>query len=298
MDEIKVLVTGSNGFIGANLVRSFSNMDGYRLVCPTHQEMDITNFEQVSRVIHGCKPNVVVNLAAHRNANTAEIQKGNKLGSVWMTNVIGPQNIAEVSRELGVRLIHISTDMVFDGYSDNKGPYLETDLPKHDGERLSWYGLTKALGEQAVLPTSTIIRIGNVSQPIYHPNLDYIGKLLWRFDSGKKTLIFPDQTVTLTEMTDLTKSILKIINGDIHGVFHVASPDTVSPFKLTEYLLKLARPSKKYSIDQGSIDDYLKLYPNRYPKYGGLDSKSTQERLGVKYMTWKEIVNNFVQKAL
>ncbi len=295
MKEMTVLMTGASGFIGSNLIKAISKIDGFGVICPSHKEMDITNIKQVRATLEGHRPCIVVNLAAHRNANSAEDQRGNKEASAWMSNVIGPQNIAEVTKSLAIPLIQISTDMVFGGYDDNKGPYSEDDSSEFDEHRLTWYGWTKRLGESAVLPDATVIRIGNVSQPIYHPNLDYIGKFLWLFDTGRQPFIFFDQQVTLTDISDLTHSILEIIRSGIHGIFHVASNDVVTPLELTEYLLRMARPAKKYKVESKSIDDYLKQFPNRYPKYGGLGSQLTQERLGLYFKNWRDMVDNFVK---
>lgn len=300
MKKQTILITGASGLVGSSFIEGVAGNKIGTLVCPSHDQMDISKESSVRKLIEEHKPDTIINFAAHRNANTAEDQSGIKTASAWMTNVNGAKNLAELSGNYGIYLIHISTDMVFSGYETDKGPYSENDTPENNLEKLSWYGWTKRLAEKEILSkkiNASIVRIGNVTKPIYDPNLDYVGKILWLYDKDKLYPLFDDQHITLTHIPDLTQLIVKLVENKLSGIFHVASSDLVTPFQLAEYLLLKAR-SKESIVKRTSIDEFLKKMPNRYPKFGGLKSQFTQEKLGIKFRSWQEIVDNFIKYAL
>lgn len=301
-----ILVTGSHGLVGSSFISNIFNHDTHvmgefiesravTLICPDHSKMDISKKSEVARYVEKYRPEVIINFAAHRNANTAEEQREDKKGSAWKSNVVGVDNISSFCGHYGIYLIHISTDMVFSGYEDNKGPYDEESVTEEDISRLSWYGWTKKLGEEFVRSkkNSAIIRIANITRPVYDPTLDYVGKLLWLYDSDKLYPMFNDQFATLTYIPHITEAILILIEKKLNGIFHIGSTNLFTPDQLTNYLFSRMK-LKKISIKGVSIDEYLKDKPNRYPKHGGLKSIKTQKRLGLKFSTWEEIVDDFV----
>lgn len=301
-----ILVTGSRGLVGSSFISNIFNYDTHvmgeiiesraaTLICPEHSKMDISRKSEVRRYIEKYKPDVIINFAAHRNANTAELQRGDKRKSAWKTNVVGASNISSLCAQYGIYLIHISTDMVFSGYKDNKGPYDEESVTETDPRKLSWYGWTKRLGEELVRSKKDTanIRIANVTRPVYDPSLDYVGKILWLYDSGKLYPMFDDQFSTLTYIPHITDTVLSLLKRKLNGVFHVASTNLFTPYQLTDYLFD--RMKLKKSLVKGiSISRYLKDKPNRYPQYGGLKCTNTQKRLGLVFSTWEEIVDKFV----
>ena len=300
MKRQTILITGASGLVGSGFVEKIGKKaDVGDLLCPSHEELDIVDFERLRNYINKHKPDVIINFAAHRNANTAEEQRNNKNGSAWKTNVIGTRNLVKICKQNRIYLIHISTDYVFSGYSDRKGPYSESKLPESDVKNLSWYGWTKYLAEKSVLTLRTnfsILRIGNVVRPIYDPKLDYIGKILWLFDQDRLYPLFNDQFVTLSYIPDIVLVIEKILEKKSAGIFHVASRDLSTPFKIAEYLIYKSRKQKGV-VKKACADVFLKNFPNRYPKYGGLLTEKTQKTLGIKFGSWRDIVDNFIKYA-
>lgn len=293
-----ILVIGSSGFVGSYFFRhlALSKKCDYRSIAPSHAELDILNSPLLDSVIMHYRPNVVINFAAHRNANTAEEQRGDTNESVWQTNVLGVSNISRICRKYGSYLIHISTDMVFSGNEKTPGPYSEDAQVEVDMKKLSWYGWTKAESERIIQKNnqSAIIRIGNVTMPIYDPELDYVGKIISLYDRGQLYGLFFDQHLTLTPLPILFDVIEKLIGNPKYGVYHVATSNTFTPYELGEYLIRRAR-GKKNQIRKVSINDFLKERPNRYPKYGGLLAQKTAQRLQVKFPDWKSVVDQSVR---
>ncbi|MCL5795031.1 MAG: sugar nucleotide-binding protein [Patescibacteria group bacterium] len=296
--ERQILVTGASGFIGSTCIRTLAAQKNYSLICPSSRQMDVSDKQSVINFIENSQPDIIINFAAHRDANTAELQRNDKNGSAWMANVIGAENLSTVCRKYGIYLLHISTDMVFSGKEERKGPYSEIDTPENNPDNLSWYGWTKRLAEQAIGSdeNACIVRIGNVSKPIYDPRLDYIGKILWLYDTRNSYPLFFDQTITLTFIPELVNTLVQLIDAKLSGIYHVSTSDTVSPAELAEYLLSQARP-RRNKVQTASIDSYLETHPNRYPKHGGLKSQSTQNKLGRRFRSWREVANDFINNA-
>jgi len=301
MKRQTILIIGASGLVGSGFVSEvIKNKFIDELITPSHKEMDITDLLSLKKNIDMYRPDVIVNFAAHRNANTAEEQRGNKTASAWMVNVEGVKNLVKLCKFKKIRLIQISTDYVFGGRKDKKGPYSEEELPEKNKKRLSWYGWTKRLAEKVVLEggiNNCVVRIGNVVKPVYDPKLDYVGKVLWLYDQNKLYPIFDNQFLTLSYVPEISKALMNLLNSKkIGGVFHVASCDSTTPFDMAEYLLLKSR-SKKGIIKRSDIDKFSRNNPNRYPKYGGLKTKNTQSKLKIEFSSWKKIVDEFIKHA-
>lgn len=297
-----ILITGGSGFIGSNFLRfahglKQNNKLQYRIIALSHSESDILNIAELRKTFQNLSPEIVINFAAHRDANSAEEQRGNLNGSAWRTNVDGVRNISNICEKYKSFLIHISTDMVFSGLKNNLGPYDEKVKPEEKAENLSWYGWTKAEGERALKNNkrTAIIRVGNVTQTLYDPKLDYVGKILYLFDRNKLYPLFNDQYLSLTYIPSISEVIETLIRKKINGIFHVASKDIFTPYELGSYLINEIR-GKTDAVRGISINGYLKAFPHRYPQYGGLLAGKTSRQLGVKLLDWKKIINPFVEK--
>src|SRR3989344_4917623 len=111
-----ILITGSHGLVGSSFISNIFNYDTHimgeqiesratKLICPNHSSLDISNKSEIKRYIEKYKPETIINFAAHRNANTAEEQRGNKNESAWKSNVVGVNNISSFCSRYGIYLI-------------------------------------------------------------------------------------------------------------------------------------------------------------------------------------------------
>jgi len=309
MNNKSILITGGNGFIGENFLTFskgevnkkknsnsfFSKRLNHTIYSPTHKAFDIADLDSVKRYFDAMRPEIVINFAAHRDANSAETQRGDKKGSAWRTNVLGVKHLVDVASQYKTHIIHISTDMVFSGTKKNPGPYAEDTFPEEGLENLSWYGWTKAEGERSILgkKNTTIIRIGNVTKPVYDPKLDYVGKIVYLYDKNKLYPLFNDQFLTLTVIQSLLEVLQRVILRKKSGVFHVGSTDVFTPYLLGQYILQKTERNNT-SVRAVSIQEYLKLFPLRYPQYGGFSVNKTEKELQVKFLTWKQYIDTFI----
>lgn len=292
-----ILVTGGSGFIGSNFLRF--PPPGYRIVAPSHTEVNILDKREVEKLYRDIQPTITINFAAWRNANSAELERGNKSGMVWKTNVTGVSHLFTLSQKYNSFFIHISTDMVFSGSRKRKGPYSEQDKAETNISSLSWYGWTKAQAERLLIgqKNTAVIRIGNVTQPTSDPALDYIGKILHLYTMNKLYPLFHDQFLTLTSIPSLLEVIHHTILHKRNGVFHVASSNVFTPAALGNYLIENVYGEGR-AIQDLSIEAYLQTSPNRYPQYGGLQSKQTAKRLNVTFPRWQTIVDRYIAQIV
>src|SRR5258708_4803861 len=127
MGTKNVLVIGGSGFVGSNYL-NYSKKLFHKILSPSHKELDLLNVEQLKKTFDQFVPEVVVNFAAHRDANSAELQRNDLGRSAWKTNVEGVNNLSKISSEYGSFLIHISTDMVFPGSKNNPGKTISVEI--------------------------------------------------------------------------------------------------------------------------------------------------------------------------
>jgi dTDP-4-dehydrorhamnose reductase len=142
---MRVFVTGGGGRMGTALLPRISGV----VLAPSSRELDICNLGQLESVLEQFKPDVVLHMAAYTDVAKAELERD----KCWAVNVQGSRNLARASSQVGARLVHISTDYVFDG---ERGMYQEIDTPNPS----NFYSLTKTVAEEAAraAPRSLIVR--------------------------------------------------------------------------------------------------------------------------------------------
>lgn len=229
MEKIAVLGTGLSGLVGSKITEilaldfSFANLD-------LSQGVDITNAEQVEAAVAASSAQVVLHLAAFTDLNAAELQKGDRSGSVYQVNVEGTRNLAAACAKHSKHLIHMSTGYVFDG--QKTGPYIETDTTNP----IDWYGQTKLEAEQVVqelLPAShTILRINFPYRQDEFAKKDIWHKIADALQAGKNGPFFDDHFYTLTPIEWLADVVRWCFVQKPVGVFHATTDKVYTDFTL------------------------------------------------------------------
>ncbi|ULR32466.1 dTDP-4-dehydrorhamnose reductase [Dickeya fangzhongdai] len=214
---MKVLLTGANGQLG----RCFQDRlpEGWDVWTTDSDELDITDREQVLTAIAAYPPDVIVNAAAYTAVDKAESEPE----QAALVNKTGPENLALAAKLVGARLVHVSTDYVFDGKATV--PYVETD-PTNP---LGVYGQTKLDGERAVmavLPESIIIRTAWVFSE-YGNNFV---KTMLRLGKEREMLsVVADQRGCPTYAGDIAQAIIDLLKLDAAGgIYHFCGDKEVS----------------------------------------------------------------------
>lgn len=294
MSRIKVLITGGHGLVGSRFVELVKDFD---LVTPDKHQLDVTDLSSVQALVEKENPDWIINFAAFTDVDAAELQVGDESGSAWRLNVSGVENLFSAFKSKN--FIQISTDMVFPGDLTQPGPYDEADLPPTTQEKLTWYGWTKNRAEKLVSE-----RGGNILRLIYpvrshfDAKPDYLRAALDKFVQGKLPPLFSDQQISISFIDEAVGALQKIIKTDSSGVFH-ASSDTTTPYELISYTLDQLGADTS-SLRQTSLVEFLKTQNNhyRYPVWGGLRIKKTEDVLEIHFSTWQTVVEYLIGQGL
>lgn len=299
---MRVLVTGSNGLVGSRFIE-LAKKD-FDFITPSYPDFDLTRKETIENVFNKNNFDAVIHLAAFTDVSQAESQRDDENSNCWKINVEGTKNLISFIDPDKIHFIHISTDYVFPGSKEKPGPYPEDFEISSNSNEITWYGFTKAEAERKVNKVlndkKTILRIIYPVRASFKKKQDYLRKPLSLFDQGKLYPMFTDQKVSITFIDELSLVLKKIIDEKIFGTFHCSSSDTASPFELTSYLIEKARGVKN-AVKPSTLDEFIEKTgssPIRYPKYGGLKVEKTQDLLGIRFSSWKEIVDKLIKQGI
>ena len=229
MSEV-VLITGADGLLGSEFRSiSASSVRGRKILGKSHRELDITDLRQVRRNVEELRPNFIVNCAAYRDIDKAESDRD----SAYRVNVEGPRNLAEISRQAGVKLVHFSTHGVFDG--EKAGPYLESDAVFP----LNHYAATKLEGERVVasiLPQAQCLVL-RVAWPFGAKGNNFIHQILERAKRQPEIRVVADQIGVPNPARLLAAKTLELLD-QADGLFHLSCLGSCSRFELMAFLVE------------------------------------------------------------
>jgi dTDP-4-dehydrorhamnose reductase len=141
----KIFITGGSGRMGSSLIPLLKDA-GWMIEAPASSSVNILELSTLQQFLEAFKPNVVLHLAAYTDVAKAEQDKE----LCWKVNVEGTRNVARAANQIGARMVHISSDYVFDG---ERGNYLESDTPNPS----NYYSLTKVVAEEAVRAANDVL---------------------------------------------------------------------------------------------------------------------------------------------
>ena len=238
--KTRILIIGSNGMLGQRLVEFFSKNDNVELLCASaekesfilnveYKTLDITQKNDVRKVILDFFPDFVINAAAFTNVDKSETERE----TAWKINVNGVENIALYSWTIDAHLVHISSDYIFDGVS---GPYSEDAKPNP----LGYYGRTKLAGENSIRVSGvrfTIIRSNVLYGPAKYGRPDFVKWVVNSLKAGETIKIVTDQINNPTYVDDIVSAINKIIEFKKEGVYNIGGREFLNRY---EFTLKIA----------------------------------------------------------
>ena len=298
---MKILITGSNGLLGQKLVHLLSKDSEVELVATARGEnrldlregyryvsMDITQQDEVDRVLTAEKPAVMIHTAAMTNVDACE----NNRESCYNLNVNLVKNLTDYCVENKTHLIHLSTDFIFDGV---KGNYTEEDKPNP----LSYYGETKLLSEK-ILQNSTLdftilrtILVYGLVNDMSRSNI-----VLWvkeSLENKKEITIVDDQFRTPTYVEDLALACKLSIDKKAKGVYHVSSCEMLSIYEIANEI------AITFQLDKSLIKPISTSILNQTaprPVRTGFDLTKIKRDLSFNPKTFKEDLQRFKLKLM
>lgn len=294
----KLLIFGVSGLTGYKIAKSATqkydvfgtfNIRSLKLENWATYKLDLTNKDEVNKVFHEVKPDVVVNTTALHNVDYCEDNKD----AATKVNTDAVKTLYENSEKFGSRLIHISTDYVFDG--KNNSPYSERDqaLP------LSYYGKSKLDGEKILENSSHVVvrpsvvygwtplELAGTTSSSGKP-MNFALWVLTKLSKDESLKIVTDQFASATLADSLAEGILKIASSDKSGLYHLSGLSCESRYSFT---IKLA---EKFGYDTKSISPITSsgiVQKAQRPAYSCLNCEKAKKDFGLKLLTTYEAID-------
>lgn len=276
---MKTLVVGCNGQLGQAL--SDTAPDGSEIIGLDLPELDITNAPAVLDLCRQLIPEVIMNAAAYTAVDQAETA----VELATAVNVAGPRNIAMAAQDIGARLIHVSTDFVFDGKS--LAPYTVDATPNP----LSVYGRTKYAGEQAVQEVMPDMTVVVRTAWLYSVNGNNFVKTMLRLMAERDELgVVADQFGTPTWADSLATALWRFAAApELSGIFHWTDGGQTCWYEfavaIMEEALSLGLLNKTIPIRPITTAEYPTAATR--PRYSALDCSATSAALELKPVQWR-----------
>jgi dTDP-4-dehydrorhamnose reductase len=273
-----ILVTGGNGQLGSELREIAPNYQDYNFLFTDVKDLDITNHTAVAAFIKSNNINVIINCAAYTAVDKAESEP--ELSDA--INHLAVANFAQIAKDNNIKLIHISTDYVFDG--TNHKPYIETDIPNPQ----SVYGQTKLNGELAIQKINPANAIVVRTSWVYSKFGNNFVKTMLRLAETKDVIsVVSDQIGSPTNAADLAEAVLNIlsqVSNETVELFHYSNEGVCSWYDFTKAVFEI----KGVSINVNPIESSQYPTPAKRPFYSVLNKSRIKQLYNIKIPHWKK----------
>lgn len=288
---MNVLIIGAKGQLGRELSDCFAR--GYTpigvpeileenntLLLADIDEVDIADMDSLRRFTAQGEIDVIINCAAYTDVPGCE---ANPLAAM-RANALGPRNLAILADELSAKLIHVSTDYVFDGEAET--PYAEWDIKNP----VSVYGKSKHLGEEYIKERTDRYFILRTSWLYSKYGKNFVKTMLRIAKEKGECRVVSDQRGNPTYAGDLAHHILKLATTEEYGTYHATGNGICSWFELTQKLVSLAGiPATVTPCTSAEFPS-----PVKRPAYSALDNLALRATVGDEFRPWEEALAAFL----
>jgi dTDP-4-dehydrorhamnose reductase len=280
---VKALVAGAGGQLGQALV---ARLGGHLVVGFDRAALDVRDGDAARAAVAAARPDVVFNASAYNKVDGAESEPA----EAFAVNALGAFHLARACRETGARLVHVSTDYVFDGSSSR--PWREDDRPAP----LGVYGASKLAGEHLVaasgaehliVRTSAVLGIGASRAK----GGSFVERIVARARSGQPLRVVADQTLSPTCAPDLAEALLALVAGGAQGLWHVTGEGACTWHELAVAALEAAG----IAAPVAAITSAELGAPARRPAYSVLDTGRYRAGSFPRLRSWREALPELVR---
>jgi len=295
---MKIVIIGTGGRLGAALLREYQgehDVGGFN-----HAQLDLSNFEEIREKLGESDFDVLINAAAFTNVDLCEKQPD----QAFRINAEAPRVLAEICGEKSAKLIHFSTDYVFDG--EKRAPYTEED----EANPISVYGESKLTGEKNVLATENrsasakatanrhaIVRVSWVFGP---DRPSFIDGMIKRAQENETVNAIADKFSTPTYTCDIARMLPQFFDSDVEGgILHFANAGRCSWQDYAQWALdccdKAALSLKAKTVGACRLKDMANWIARR-PVYSVLSTAKYTQLTGISPRTWREAVADYITR--
>lgn len=219
MKKTIIAGTGLDGMIGSR-VQELLNPD-FDFIHIPQKEMDISDIKAVENKLKAIDFDLFAHFAAFTNVDLCETEKE----LAWKVNAQGTKNVFETLQKMDKKMIHISTDFVFDGQNP---PFFEDSTPNP----ISYYGQTKYEAEQIVKDRAMIVRLAFPYRANFEPKKDIVRTILGILKDGKTMTGVTDSTITLTFIDDIAYALKHLFENFSYNIYNIVGADSLSPYEM------------------------------------------------------------------
>ncbi|MDR4949473.1 dTDP-4-dehydrorhamnose reductase [Neobacillus cucumis] len=279
---MRVVVTGAAGQLGKDVLRELTSRN-HNAFGADRSQLDITIEADVMSYISEIKPDVILHCAAYTNVDAAETDEE----TAYQINALGTENLAKAAKQVGAKLLYVSTDYVFDGTASE--PY-ETDQPTSP---LGAYGRTKLAGEQLLqkhLDRFFIVRTAWVFG-IYGNN--FVKTMIRLGKERGEVGVVHDQVGSPTYTVDLAKFMVELMETEKYGIYHATNGGVCSWYEFAVEIFKQA--GLDVTVNPLTTDQFPR--PAKRPAYSVLSKKKIEEQGLTPLRDWKEALAAYLQES-
>ncbi|RGI46086.1 dTDP-4-dehydrorhamnose reductase [Roseburia sp. AF12-17LB] len=288
----KILVTGCNGQLGRAIRKEYAASDVEFINTDVVEgegvvSLDITDVDAVLKLVRAEKPDVIINCAAHTNVDKCEEQ----WDLAYKINAIGPRNLSIAATEADAKMIHVSTDYVFEG--NGTRPYTEFDAPNP----VSAYGKTKLEGENFVKEFAKKHFILRTAW-LYGDGKNFVKTMLALAENHDELNVVCDQVGTPTSAVELAKMIHYLESTENYGTFHATCEGDTNWADFAEAIFK--RAGKNVKVNHVTSKQYKEMNPasaNR-PAYSILEDYMIKLTSDFVMADWQDALDVYMKELL
>ena len=285
----RIMITGASGQLGLALYELLKSQSQYELLRTdvfasddgAIQALDITDEAEVRAYIDMNLPEIIINCAAFTAVDLCESQED----KAYQINALGPKNLAVAAEGIAAKLLHVSTDYVFDGMAFE--PY-EEDFQTNP---ISVYGRTKQAGDVFVRANCSKFFILRTAW-VYGEGKNFIKTMLRLAKTNSKVRVVADQYGTPTSALELARVIIFLMETDGYGIYHATCEGSTTWYEFAKTIFQSA--GIDITVEPISTSDYPA--PAKRPMYSVLDNKALRERHGYYMKDWKEAFQEYIQQ--
>ena len=298
---MKIVIIGAEGRLGAALVRAYR--DRFEVAGFNRAQFDLSNLDHIGKKVRGTNFDVLINAAAFTNVDLCETERDR----AFTINGEAPGVLAEICRERGAKLIHFSTDYVFDG--EKRAPYTEQD----EAKPISVYGESKLAGEKNVLAADgghLVVRVSWVFGP---DRPSFVDSMIKRAQEHEKVDAIADKFSAPTYTLDIAEMVGRILDawsrrapapggleaGRFQGVLHVAKAGECSWQEYAQWAVDCCEqgglPLKTKKIVGSKLKDMANWVARR-PVYSVLCTQKYEQLAGTSSRTWRDAVADYITR--